>query len=316
MKRWLVSIRDAEATGPTAIFIALLVIVIILKGGRFGLFEAETLAANVLPLALVGLGQYFIILVRGIDLSLGPIMSVSSCLAAVLFPIIGIAPAIVSAAASGVVAGAANGFLIARFRLSPIIVTLATMSVWEGVSLVILPTPGGTIPPGLQAWLTSGTLILPVPIDLLILAAVGGGWIMSTRFGLHLRAIGGDEGAAEASGVAVARRQFVAYALGGLLAALGGLYSAIATSAGSPIIGDGYILSSIAAVVLGGVPLIGGRGSPVGVVMGALILNIIGSLLYFANLSDFYQSLINGIILVAVVGMAAAREWIVKAVAG
>ncbi|MGH7189552.1 MAG: ABC transporter permease [Acetobacteraceae bacterium] len=316
MRQWLRAVADAEATGPTAVFVGLLIVVIILKGGHYGMFEAETLASNVLPLALVGLGQYFVILVRGIDLSLGPIMSVSSSLAAVLFPVIGVAPAIACAVASGVVAGAGNGILVARLKLSPIIVTLATMSVWEGVSLVVLPTPGGTIPPGLQAWLTSGTLILPVPILLLILTALAGAWIMSTRLGLHLRAIGGDEAAAEASGVAVGRRQFAAYVLGGLLAALGGLYSAIATSAGSPIIGDGYILSSIAAVVLGGVPLIGGRGSPVGVVMGALTLNIIGSLLYFADLSDFYQSLINGVILVAVVGMAAAREWVWKAVAG
>ena len=315
MKPYIDAVWQAEATGPTAMFFCLLAIVIGLKGGHYSLFDAETLAANVLPLALVGLGQYFVILVRGIDLSLGPIMSVSGSLAAVLFPL-GTVPAIAAAVASGAIAGAANGFLVARLAMSPIIVTLATMSIWDGVSLVVLPTPGGTIPAGLQAALTSGQIILPAPILLLIVTGLFGSWMMSTRFGLHLRAVGGDELAAEASGVAVRRRQFFAYLLGGLLAALGGIYSAIATSAGSPIIGDGYILSSIAAVVLGGVPLVGGRGSPVGVVMGALTLSIIGSLLYFANLSDFYQSLINGVILVVVVGAAAAREWLWKAVAG
>ena len=301
--------------GPMAMFLGLLAVVIVLKSGRYSLFDAQNLAANVLPLALVGLGQYFVILVRGIDLSLGPVMSVSSTLAAVLFPF-GIVPAVAAALASGVVAGAANGALIARLKLSPVIVTLATMSVWDGVALVVLPTPGGTVPPGLQAALTSGALILPVPILLLVLADACGAWVMSTRFGLHLRAVGGDEQAAEASGVAVGGVRFAAYVLAGMLAALGGLYSAVATSAGSPIIGDGYILSSIAAVVLGGVPLVGGRGSPTGVVMGALTLAIIGSLLYFANLSDFYQSLINGIILIAVVGVGAVRAGVWKAIAG
>jgi len=307
-------IRRSEAAAPTAMFLTLLAVVIGLKGGRYSLFDIESLATNVLPLALVGLGQYFVILVRGIDLSLGPVMSVSGSIAAVLFPF-GAVPALVVAMLGGLVAGAGNGLLVAWLDMSPVIVTLATMSVWQGVSLVVLPTPGGVIPPGLQMALTNGWLIVPVPILLLLATALFGAWVMSTRFGLHLRAIGGDAAAAEASGVVVWRERFAAYLLAGALAALGGLYSAIATSAGSPIIGDGYILPSIAAVVLGGVPLIGGRGSPVGVVMGALTLNIIGSLLYFADLSDFYQSLINGVILVAVVAAAAVRGWLWRAVA-
>ena len=98
--------------------------------------------------------------------------------------------------------------------------------------------------------------------------------------------------------------------MGGLFAALGGMYLATATSSGSPTSGDGFILTSIAAVVIGGVPLTGGRGSALGVVMGALILTITGSLLYFAGVSSFYQSVIDGLILLAVVGSAAARRWI------
>ena len=101
-----------------------------------------------------------------------------------------------------------------------------------------------------------------------------------------------------------------AYVIGGLLAALGGMYLAVATSSGSPTVGDSYILTSIAAVVIGGVPLSGGRGSALGVVMGALILTITGSLLYFADVSSFYQSIIDGLILLAVVGSGSARIWL------
>ncbi|MBN8995183.1 MAG: ABC transporter permease [Rhizobiales bacterium] len=314
MTRWLSSIRNSEALGSVAIFALLFATYFVLKGCRYSFFEAGNLATNVLPLVVVGLAQYFVVLVRGIDLSLGPIMAVSGSLAAVLFPL-GIVPAIAIALAAGVLAGALNGLLIARLSLSPIVVTLATMSVWDGVALIVLPVPGGTIPAFLQAVLTSEPALLPMSLILLVGFALLGTWIMSTRFGLQLRAIGGDEIAAEASGVKVARIRFFAYVLAGFLAACAGLYFAISTMAGSPIIGDGYVLPSIGAVVLGGVPLIGGRGSPIGVVMGALILTIIGSLLYFADLADFYQSLINGVILIVVVGAAAVRDWAREALA-
>ncbi len=100
--------------------------------------------------------------------------------------------------------------------------------------------------------------------------------------------------------------------LGGLLAAVGGVYLAIATASGSPTIGNSFILLSIAAVVLGGVSIGGGKGAPIGVAFGALIITIIGRLLYFAELSSYYQSLINGLILIGVVGIEAARRAILQ----
>ena len=151
---------------------------------------------------------------------------------------------------------------------------------------------------------------VPTALVLLILAWTIAAWIMSTRFGLHLRAIGDDETAARMSGVVVKRVKLAAYVLAGAMAALGGTTLAIATSSGSPTVGDDYILLSVATVVLGGVPLVGGAGGALGVVMGALIVTIIGSLLYFANLSSFYQSIINGVILLGVVGSRSARSWI------
>jgi len=312
MMRWLAEARNLEASGSVGIFAFLFAVYIVLKGGHYSLFEAGNLATNVLPLVLVGLAQYFVVLVRGVDLSLGPIMSVSGSLAVVLFPF-GVAPAIAAVLAAGLIAGCLNGLLIARFKLSPIVVTLATMSVWDGVALVVLPVPGGEVPAGLQAALTSGSTLLPTSLALLVASGLFGLWVMTTRFGLQLRAIGGDEAAAEASGIIVMELRLRAYGLAGLLAALAGVYFAISTMAGSPIVGDGYILPSIGAVVLGGVPLVGGRGSPIGVVMGALILTIVGSLLYFADLSDFYQSLIDGVILIAAVGSVAVRDWVWKA---
>lgn len=296
------------ALGAAATFAALLAIDTLLKGGHFSTFDLQTLCMNALPLVLVALGQYFVVLTNGIDLSLGPVMSVTGSIAALTFsqsPVLAVGLALGAAALAGVM----NATLVVMLRLPSILGTLATMSIYQGVALVILPSPGGQVPQGLTTLLTmGGPALAPVPLLLLLAAAIVTSWLMTTPFGLWLRAIGGDQLSARSSGVPVTGVKFVAYVVAAVFAGLGGLYLSIATANGSPTIGDSFILLSIAAVVLGGVSVVGGRGSPVGAVMGALTLTIIGSLLYFANLSSFYQSLINGLILVAVVGFATVRQ--------
>ena len=300
--------RLVSSNWPVLVFIVLLVTLIVLKG-RFNGFDARSLSVNALPLILIALAQFLIILTRGIDLSLGPVASVSGALMSLYVtdnPALGLALPLVA----GLGAGLLNGVLIVGLRLPPIIVTLATMSIWQGVALVVLPNPGGTVPSDYQDALM-GSFSSPV-IGLVTLAVWAGllTWLLGSRFGLSLRAIGSDEEAAEMSGVRVKRTKIIAYALGGLLAAISGMYMAVSMSSGSPVVGYGYILTSIAAVVIGGIPLTGGRGSPISVVMGGLILTITASLLYFAQVSSFYQSLINGLILLLVVGAPGTREYV------
>ena len=185
------------------------------------------------------------------------------------------------------------------------------MSIWQGVALIVLPDPGGSVPTAFQDDVTGG---FSSPVTGVVGVA-----------DLHRRRRRGCSARASAcicapsaatntrprmSGVRVENVKTIAYVLAGLLAALGGMYLATVTASGSPTVGDGYILTSIAAVVIGGVPLSGGRGTAVGVVMGALILTITGSLLYFADVSSFYQSLIDGVILLAVVGSGGTRDWL------
>lgn len=303
--------RRQGTLGAVATFLVLFVVYFVLKGGHFSAFDLTTLCMNVLPLALVALGQFFIVMNNGIDLSLGPLMSVAGAVAALSFPT-SVPGAVILALGVAALGGACNGTLVVMLRLPPILATLATMSVFQGVALVILPSPGGAVPPGLTDSFTHGLDWASTPLLLLIAATAVASWIMSTPLGLWLRAIGGDEGGTLSSGVPVYVVKFSAYVMGAVLAGLGGLYLAIATASGSPTIGDSFILLSIAAVVLGGASISGGRGSPAGVVFGALTLTIIGRLLYFAGLSSFYQSLINGIILVSVVGLAAVREKLVQ----
>ncbi len=293
---------------PVLVFVALLAILIILKG-RFTGFDARSLTVNALPLAFLALGQFLVVLTRGVDLSLGPIASVAGAVMALTVtahPVLGV----LGPLAIGAIAGLVNGLFVARLSMLPIIVTLATMSVWQGVALIVLPDPGGSVPPEWQAAIAGGFSSPTMGIVGQLAIIIGGTWLLSSRFGLHLRAIGGDESAARMSGVRVQNVKVAAYVLAGVLASLGGMYLAIASSSGSPTVGDGFILTSIAAVVIGGVPLSGGRGTALGVAMGALILTITGSLLYFADVSSFYQSVIDGAILLAVVGSGATRDWI------
>ena len=303
---WLSRLR-LEENWPVLTFVALLLLDVALKG-RFSRFDLQTLCANALPLALISFGQFFVVLTGGIDLSLGPISSVAGSCAALLLArdmTTGFAVALLAGAAAGL----CNGLLVVRFALPPIVVTLGSMSVWQGVALLILPNPGGEVPPELSDFLSSDYGV-PTSLAALALAWLAASWVTSTRFGLHLRAIGDDETAARMSGVAVPRVKTAAYVLAGATAAAGGVTLAIATSSGSPTVGDDYILLSVATVVLGGVSLGGGVGNALGVVMGALIVTIIGSLLYFAHLSSFYQSIINGVILLAVVASPSVRNWI------
>jgi ribose transport system permease protein len=293
---------------PVLVFVGLLAILIVLKG-RFTPFDIRSLSVNALPLALIALGQFLVVLTRGVDLSLGPVASVAGAVMALTVtahPVVGLAAPLLI----GLGAGFVNGVFVARLGMPPIIVTLATMSVWQGVALIVLPDPGGSVPKALQEAIAGGFSSPLMGIVGQLACIVGGTWLLSTRFGLHLRAIGGDEQAARMSGVRAPNVKTAAYGLAGLLAALGGMYLATAAASGSPTVGDSFILTSIAAVVIGGVPLTGGRGTALGVVMGALVLTITGSLLYFADVSSFYQSVIDGVILLAVVGSGAAREWL------
>ena len=182
--------------GAVATFAVLFIINFALKGGHFSAFDLKTLCSNVLPLALVALGQFFVILVNGVDLSLGPVMSVAGAIAALGFstnPYGAVLLALVAAAAGGLT----NGILVVTFRLPPILATLATMSIFQGIALVILPSPGGDVPADLTAFFTSGgSALAPVPLGLLLIALLVTSWIMTTTFGLRLRAIGGDEPAA------------------------------------------------------------------------------------------------------------------------
>jgi len=279
-----------------------------------GGFEVTSTVNNTMPLVLAGIAQTLVVLTRGIDLSVGGIIDLANATAAislggsvgsmVLWSIV----VLLIGAACGLV----NGLLVGIGRLQPILVTLATLSIYQGLAIRVLPQPGGQVPDIYTAVLTNPS----APWSLLYIAALALGWaaFRRTRLGVAVYAVGNDPTAAQANGIPARRVVILTYVLAGVLSAAGGLFLAASATAGDATTGNGFILTSIVAVVLGGVSLFGGRGSAVGAIMGAFVINMIVNILFFAHIDPLYQAFYEGLFLVLAVlaanaiGLAARRR--------
>ncbi|MGD0642665.1 MAG: ABC transporter permease [Roseiarcus sp.] len=275
------------------------------QGGLPGNFEITSTVNNTMPLVLTAMGQAFVVIARGLDLSVGGVMDLSNALAAVYIrdnaaSMIGWSVLIL---AIGAALGLANGLLVGVGRLQPILVTLATLSIYQGLAIRVLPQPGGSIPPAYTAALVNPNQPYAL-LEVLIVALL---WYAFRRsaIGVSIVAIGNDELAARANGVDAVRARVTAFALSGLMSGAAGLFLAATATAGDATTGNGYTLSSIVAVVLGGMNLFGGRGSGVGVVAGAFVTTMIVNILFFSNIDPLYQSFYEGLFLVVAVVLGA-----------
>lgn len=257
----------------------------------------------IVPLALVAFGQTLVIVTRGVDLSVGGLISMASALLATHLNESG--PLLVLEAlavlAAGVVVGVLNGLLISRTRIQPFIVTLATWSIWGGVAYAILPIEGGKVSPGLISALTGPLLGIPKSVLAVALLFLVWIWLRPSRFVADLIAIGSDEDRARLLGVRIGLRKIEAYALCALLASLAALWVTAQTQAGAPSGGDQFILNSIAAVVLGGTSIFGGKGSAASSIAGAVAFLMIPDLVFTLNLTSFWSVFFQGFILIVAV---------------
>lgn len=259
-------------------------------------------------LGLAAIAQFFVVLVRGVDLSVGPIIALTNVAASYL--LVGspasIALGVIAVLALGAICGLANGVAVVYGRIQPIVVTLATASMISGLALLLRPTPGGSIDETLSDALTYD--FYGVPASAILLAVVLVALYVPLRrspLGLRMYAIGSSEQSAYMTGVRVGQVKLVAYGASGIFAALTGLYVSMVTLTGDPGIGPAYTLNSIAAVVLGGVALSGGVGSPLGAVVGALILKTISSLMFFSGLPPLAQPFFEGLVLAVAIALGA-----------
>ncbi len=236
---------------------------------------------------------------RGIDLSIGGMISLGTVIAATRFTDDPSTTALwaLIILALGFAIGALNGLLISLLRLQPFLVTLATWSILNGVAMIILPTDGGSVPGWWVGFASAQLLGLTSPVWLLLALLLFWWWFRATRVGIAIQATGSNEKSAFLSGVSITRVNIVTYGLSGLFAAGAALSSVTQTGAGSPTIGKDYILPSVAAAVIGGVSLFGGRGHLAGTLIGAFVLTLIGNLVFVLHVSSYWQPVASGVIL-------------------
>lgn len=292
--------------GGLLLFLLLLIGFTRLIQPNYGVAGIQGLGISVLPLALAAVAQAIVVISGGIDLSIGSMMALTSVVSAVLmegqseeFGVL----VVIGVLLLGLALGAVNGAVVVVTRVPDIVVTLAMSFVWAGVALLILKTPGG----GSAVWLkdlVSGSVVSEwVPkATVVLIAIVAAIWIplRRSRLGLSIYAIGSHRLAAFRSGVAVNRTRIVAYALTGLFCALGGLSLTASTGIATPVPGP-YTLLSVAAIVLGGVSLAGGRGGVFGPILAVVILQLIRTDMTFLKLNTNLAVVVQGVILIGVV---------------
>ncbi|HWJ73207.1 MAG TPA: ABC transporter permease [Kaistia sp.] len=309
--------RRGWVAGLLILFALLLVATKIIQPG-YGANDFVSLSRAVLPYAFAVAAQTIVVIAGGIDLSVAAMMALTSVTAAAMMN--GASPSyalfvVPFVLALGFVLGAVNGILIIVTRVPDIVVTLAMLFVLQGAALLVLSAPGGSAADWLKA-LVIGTVPLPLLPDavtawfpkalLLLVVCLGIVWIplKRSKLGLSLYAIGSSELAAFRSGVPVARTRILAYAFSGLFAAMGGLALTMSTGIGAPIPGP-YLLASVAAVVLGGVTLGGGRGGLVGPIVAVFVLRLVRTDLTLMAVDPNVTTIVEGVIMVVVVMLGA-----------
>jgi ribose transport system permease protein len=296
--------RHGWVLGLLGLMILLAIVTKAIQPG-FGASGFETLARAALPFAFATAAMTVVVLVGGIDLSVGSMMAVASVTAAVLMQGAGDGATVLVVLvilALGLAMGAINGALIVWTRVPDIVATLAMLFVWEGVALLILHAPGGAATPWLRS-LIVGSIVPWVPKSLVFLVVcLLVVWLplRRSKLGLSIYAVGSDPLAAYRSGVAIGRTRIAAYAICGLFSAIGGLTLTMATGIGEPIPGP-YLLASVAAVVLGGVVLGGGVGGLLGPILAVFILRLVRMDLTLAAVDPNVSTIVEGTIMVVVV---------------
>jgi ribose transport system permease protein len=309
--RWKSRLLDRA---PFLVACLMLVVIVGIYGSQqrdvFSLDELNLDTTATLTLLLAATGQTIILIRGGIDLSIGGMISFGTVLAATQF---GSDPGSVLLwsiiiLAIGFAVGALNGLMISVLKLQPFLITLATWSILSGAALMVLPTDGGQVPGFWSGFGGAQLFGLASPVYLLIVLLAFWFWFRNTRLGTAIQATGSNEKSAFLSGVSLTRINVISYGLSGLFAAGAALYLTTQTGAGSPTIGKDYILPSVAAAVIGGVSLFGGRGHLAGTLIGAFVLTLIGNLVFVLHVSSYWQPVASGVILLLSVLASSVAE--------
>ncbi len=311
----LLSLRQNRLL-PSYLIVLALIVILIVAGSfisdRFLTWRNfSTLFQQMVVLGLASLGQTVVMVAGCIDLALGALIgTVTVFLANFLewrpdLVWLAIALALVGSTAIG----ALNGILTVVLRVHPLIVTLGMSSVLLGGTLLYRKEPGGSVPPIFEEFAYGRAAGLPIPaLALLVIFAVAGIWLQRSKSGRAIYFVGGNAEAARLNGISVSRVIIVAFAISGFCAGLAAIFLTARTGVGDPRIGAALTLQSITPVVVGGTILAGGRGGVLGTLLGVFLMSMLNNLLNYTNVSSYYQWVIQGLIIVAAVGLHARKR--------
>ena len=291
------TLRNPSTMG-LAILAALLVVNVALQPD---FFSRDILTSNFMsftPLIFAALAQGIIILSGSVDLSIGAAMSFYTIIGASMMTDTNVWLIVALGLVTSIAIGGFNGLLIGRLRLPPFISTFATSGIVLGSTILIMPIPGGYVPKFFYKIYRNAFLGVPMPVVILLVGLAVWAVVSRTAFYRHLYAVGGDEKSAFASGIKLNRIRLLAHLFAGVFVGLGGMCLLMLTAAGEYRSGMAYSLNSIAAVVIGGIAMSGGRGNILGAIVGALILGLLNNIIFFANIPSFYQNFFRGMIVI------------------
>lgn len=296
-------LRYSGVVPALAMLVLAVVLNVWLQPTFFRRVSLESNIATFTPTILVCVAQAIIVLNGELDLSVGAGVSLLNCvLASIPAAMGGAAGSALIALVVAVAMGVVNGVLVGYVGLPSLVGTFATGAIWFGAALAIMPQPGGEVAGALGDFYGSDLAGLPVP--LLLVAAAMVGWVLLERhrLGRRIIAVGSHAGAAFQAGVRVRRVKLLAYVAAWLFVFLSALAISAQTLSGDARLGQTYTLTSVAAVVIGGISLAGGRGSPWGALLGALVLGIIANIIYFAGIPSIWQEFFKGLVILAALG--------------
>jgi ribose transport system permease protein len=299
------NLRYALRLGLAMVTIAMFAYFAITNADFRSVQNLQNVARQSAALLIVSVGQGFVILGGGLDLSVGSTISLTSVIAALAILQYGMVPGIILGVLAGTSIGAANGLIVTRTRVSPFIVTLGSLSVVRGLALTLAGgTPVYNLPSSISNIGFNSLGPFPYPMIIALVALVLGYAVLKlTRFGRHVYAMGGNAEAARLSGVPVALDTFLVFVISAFLAAIAGIVLTARVSSGQPDLGSGMELNSVAAVILGGVSLFGGQGSMIGVLFGVLFVSFLSNALIIIGVSSYTQLMVIGGALIAAVAI-------------
>lgn len=297
--------RNWDASGILVALVVLCLFLAISTPSFLSQYNLSVVARQASFVGLVALGQTLVLLIGGIDLSVGAAAGLSAIVGSLLLTQLGVDPyaALLLTATFGFAIGCINGFFVAKLKLNPFIVTLASWEIFAGATLVI--TKGYPIRPLGDDFRVfgQGTIYgIPVPVVIFLVAGAILTYVLArTRFGRNIYAIGGNRDAATLVGIRVWRVEFIVFGLAGMFAALAGILYASRMDSGQPSVGEGWLMGAITAAIIGGTSLRGGQGTIAGTIFGALLMAVLANGIVLLSISGYWERIIIGaVVLIAI----------------